>query len=41
MNILLSSKVFGDDIATKKIKHIIKKSFNELKVLLISTPCIP
>lgn len=41
MNILLSSKVFGDDIATKKIKHIIEKNFNELKVLLISTPCIP
>jgi peptidase E len=41
MNIILSSKVFGDDIATKKIKHIIEKNFNELKVLLISTPCIP
>ena len=41
MNIILSSKVFGDDIATNKLRSIINKNFNELKVLLIATPCIP
>ena len=41
MNVILSSKIFGDDIATKKLKNIIDKNFDELKVLLISTPCIP
>ena len=41
MNIVLSSKVFGDDIATKKLKDIIDKNFNKLRVLLIATPCLP
>ena len=41
MNIILSSKVFGDDIATKKLKDVINKNFNELRILLIATPCLP
>ena len=41
MNVILSSKAFGDDIATNKLKNLINKNFNELRVLLIATPCLP
>jgi len=41
MKIILSSKVFGDLEATNKVRKCIGKSFEELKVLLIATPCLP
>lgn len=41
MKVILSSKVFGDIEATKKLKMVLDKKFCELKVLLIATPCLP
>jgi len=41
MKMILSSQVFNDLEATNKIHKLIDKKFDELKVLLIATPCLP
>ncbi len=41
MNIILTSKAFGNESVTKKIKNILNREFNELKVLLVATPSLP
>lgn len=41
MKMILSSKVFGDLEATNKIREFVGKSFEELKLLLVATPCLP
>ena len=41
MKFILSSKVFGNSIATNKFRQFIRKPLSELKLLLIASHCLP
>lgn len=41
MKMILSSQIFGNLEATEKIHQFLGKSFEQLRVLLVSTPCLP